>query len=77
MPAVPIAAKPAATTTLTTWTPRRVALPCSRPSAPPAFTAVVAKTPVSTEPTIPPTPWQAKTSRVSSRRVRFRAAIAT
>jgi hypothetical protein len=69
--AVPAAAKAAAAITLMVCTPSSSALPYRRPSAPPALTAVVAKTPVSSEPTMPPTPWHANTSSVSSSAVRL------
>ena len=46
-------------------------------TAPPALTAVVAKTPVSKAPETPPSPWQANTSSVSLSRVRSRAFMAT
>ena len=39
----------------------------NNPSAPAGFIALEASTPVSNIPTIPPTPWQGKTSNVSSK----------
>ena len=57
--------------TATAWIPSCAGLPKSRPSATP-FHAFSAKTPVSSAPTVPPTPCAATTSSESSRRVRAR-----
>ena len=43
-----------------------MAFPKNKPSAPAAFTALLAKIPVISIPTIPPIPWHGNTSNVSS-----------
>src|SRR5687768_9812631 len=60
-------AKPTAISIPFTCVHMKAVLPSQRPSAPAPFTDFVAKTPVNNIPTIPPTPWQGNTSRVSSR----------
>ena len=70
------AAQPIVHTTAIACTPRSAGLPYSSPLAPAGFTPFVAKTPVSSAPAIPATPWQATTSSASSTCVRLRSCTA-